>query len=138
MMPEETRATGETQRSSAKGACGQPGRLSEKAEETTMPNFISTDVDSQRVIEAAYKNDEYMDEYQRIFNELANNIMPSLDPYWEGQAKSGFEQRFAAFTQKFRDLMVEYATLNYNLGITGEEYRDADSITKQIIAGLPK
>jgi len=103
-----------------------------------MPNFISTDVDSQKVIEAAYKTEEYMDEYQRIYNELANNIMPSLDPYWEGQAKSGFEQRFATFTQKFRDLMIEYMTLNFNLGIVGEDYRGADAITKQIITGLPK
>jgi len=103
-----------------------------------MPNFISTDVDSQKVIEAALKIDEHMDEYQKIYSEIADNIMTSLDPYWEGLAKSGFEQRFALFTQKFKNLMIAYATLNYNLGITGEGYREADAVTKQIIAGLPK
>ena len=103
-----------------------------------MPEFRSTDVDSGQIDNASRGIDNDIKELQSIRAVFVNNVMSSLNPYWQGPAKQSFEEQFSAFTVLFEKLIEGYLDLNEELKKAGIAYNKADGSVMQLIAKLPK
>jgi|GEM_PF-2613560 len=103
-----------------------------------MSDFRFTNVDSLLINNAVADIDKYISELQTIATAIENGIMPSLNPYWDGQAKRLFEQKFNSDSVNVKDLVARYKELNGELKKAGNEYGKADDSVRQTIAKLPK
>jgi WXG100 family type VII secretion target len=103
-----------------------------------MPNFTSTDVDSKVVSDAAASIDNFINELQSIAKAIESGIMPSLNPYWQGQARDRFEQKINSCSIDLSSLVAGYRELNEQLKKAGTEYNRADGSVRQIVANLPR
>ncbi|NMA33883.1 MAG: WXG100 family type VII secretion target [Clostridiaceae bacterium] len=103
-----------------------------------MPDFRSTDVDSRQIENTAASLDEDIKALSSVCTFIRNDVMANLDPYWEGQAKQSFEQRFTRFAEALVKLVDEYRVLNDLLKRAGDTYGKADDSVRNTIAKLPR
>lgn len=102
-----------------------------------MPDFKSTDVDSKQIENTTVSIDEDIKELLSICSVIESDVMVNLNPYWQGQAKQSFEQKFALFEMNLVKLVDGYKELNEQLKKAGITYSKADDSVRQLIAKLP-
>lgn len=101
-----------------------------------MPDFKSTDVDSDQIVSTSSGIGGNVAEMQAIRAVLEKDILSNLAPCWKGNASHLFEQKFAVFTAEFSRLTAGYAELNAQLQKAGMTYGKADNTAKQLISNL--
>ena len=102
-----------------------------------MPDFKSTDVDSEQIDNTSRGIDDDIGELQSIRSVFENDVMVNLNPHWQGQAKQSFEEQFTALVLLYEKLIEGYRDLNEELKKAGTAYNKADDSVKQLIAKLP-
>lgn len=103
-----------------------------------MASFQMTDVDTKQIDSAAASIANDIAELNKIMNQFTQNTMSGISPYWQGAAKTSFEQQFAAYLQGLQNLIGQYSSLNDKLREAGGGYDKADDAAKSVIARLPK
>jgi len=102
-----------------------------------MPDFISTNVDSKTIDDAAISVSNNIDDLQSIIKTIESQVMPNLNLYWQGQACEAFKLKLSSLTQEIATLTAEYTLLNDLLTSAGTEYEKSNDTVLQTITKLP-
>jgi WXG100 family type VII secretion target len=103
-----------------------------------MPNFKETEVDTERLNNAAAAIDNLISELQKIDATVGRNVLPNLNECWQGQAKDVFVEKFTPFATELSSLIKSHVELNEQLANAAIEYEKADTTAKTTVAKLPK
>lgn len=88
--------------------------------------FQFTVSEFELMYEAAKKIDENLADLKKISETLTNQVIPSLDNYWTGEARSVFLLKYGVIEHLMQDILTVYSELNTDLVRAADQYKNAE------------
>lgn len=88
--------------------------------------FQFTVSEFELMYESAKRIDENLAELRKIGETLSNQVVPSLDQYWTGEARSVFLLKYGVIEHLMQDILKVYGELNTDLVKAADQYKNAE------------
>ncbi|MDO4799294.1 MAG: WXG100 family type VII secretion target [Bacillota bacterium] len=102
-----------------------------------MTDFIFTSVDTEALGESRRWIDDRIRDLDSALKILHNEVLPTLQACWEGEAKNRFEQRFLAFEAELKEWLQAQRSLNRQLLLAESTYERADAVARNATQSIP-